>query len=243
MQKFTFSIIAALSLCLLPVLATGQTTNAMRLLDKDGKGIGSTAGSLDVQCANCSGGGTGLTDAQLRAAPIGVTGAFYQATQPVSGTFWQATQPVSGPLTDVQLRASPLSVTGTFFQATQPVSGTFWQTTQPVSGTFWQSTQPVSATALPLPSNAAQETGGNLATLAGKDFSTSAKQDVGNTALSAISANMPPVISNAQPVFIIASNLPQLAPLMPNANLLTTAARNAAYCRRVLCPPITGGLR
>src|ERR1019366_4782000 len=35
----------------------------------------------------------------------------------VTGTFWQATQPVSG----------------TFYQATQPVSGTFWQTTQPIS--------------------------------------------------------------------------------------------------------------
>ena len=38
--------------------------------------------------------------------------------------------------------------------------------TQPVSGTFWQATQSVSATSLPLPANAAQETGGNLAYLA-----------------------------------------------------------------------------
>ena len=36
-----------------------------------------------------------------------------------------------------------------------------------VTGTFFQATQPVSATSLPLPANAAQETGGNLATLAG----------------------------------------------------------------------------
>jgi hypothetical protein len=34
--------------------------------------------------------------------------------------------------------------------------------TQPVSGAFFQATQPVSAVALPLPANAAQETGGNL---------------------------------------------------------------------------------
>lgn len=38
--------------------------------------------------------------------------------------------------------------------------------TQPVSGTFFQATQPVSAVSLPLPSNAAAETGGNLATAA-----------------------------------------------------------------------------
>lgn len=91
-----------------------------------------------------------VTDAQLRASPIPVSGVFFQATQPVSlalapttpvtGTFWQATQPVSG----------------SFFQATQPVSlavapttpvtGTFWQATQPVSGTFFQATQPISGT-------------------------------------------------------------------------------------------------
>ena len=90
----------------------------------------------------------GLTDAQLRATPVpvsgtvAVTGAFFQVTQPVSGTvgvsgsvavtgtFWQATQPVSiagtvavsGGLTDTQLRATPVAVSGAFFQATQPVS-------------------------------------------------------------------------------------------------------------------------
>jgi hypothetical protein len=65
-----------------------------------------------------------LTDTQLRAAAI-----------PVSGTFYQATQPVSGPLTDAQLRAVAVPVSGTFYQGTQPVSGTFWQGTQPISGT------------------------------------------------------------------------------------------------------------
>jgi hypothetical protein len=35
-----------------------------------------------------------------------------------------------------------------------------------VTGTFWQATQPVSAASLPLPSNAAQEAGGNLSAIA-----------------------------------------------------------------------------
>ena len=35
-----------------------------------------------------------------------------------------------------------------------------------VTGTFWQATQPVSAASLPLPTGAAKETGGNLATIA-----------------------------------------------------------------------------
>lgn len=93
-----------------------------------------------------------------------------QNTVPVTGTFFQATQPVS--------IAAPVAVTGTFFQATQPVSGTVTANagsgtflvdgsahTQPVSGTFFQATQPVSAAALPLPANAAQETGGHLASI------------------------------------------------------------------------------
>jgi hypothetical protein len=108
-----------------------------------------------------------LTDAQLRASAVPVSGTFYQATQPVSGTVGVSgtvtvdgsgvTQPVSGPLTDTQLRATDVdvnltnasvAVTGTFWQATQPVSGSVsvsnFPATQPVSGTFWQATQPVS---------------------------------------------------------------------------------------------------
>jgi len=51
-----------------------------------------------------------LTDTQLRATAV-----------PVSGTFYQATQPVSG------------SVSVSNFPASQAVTGTFWQATQPVS--------------------------------------------------------------------------------------------------------------
>jgi hypothetical protein len=89
-----------------------------------------------------------LTDAQLRASAV-----------PVSGTFYQATQPVSGPLTDAQLRAADVDVnltnasvpvTGTFWQATQPVSGSVsvsnFPASQAVTGTFWQATQPISGT-------------------------------------------------------------------------------------------------
>lgn len=51
----------------------------------------------------------GLTDAQLRATAV-----------PVSGTFWQATQPVSGPLTDTELRLTPLTT------ALQAVGAEYW---------------------------------------------------------------------------------------------------------------------
>jgi hypothetical protein len=84
-----------------------------------------------------------LTDSQLRATAVPVSGTFFQATQPVSIA---ASVPVTGPLTDAQLRASAV----------------------PVSGTFFQATQPVSAASLPLPSGAATET-----TLAAVEVNTS----------------------------------------------------------------------
>lgn len=53
---------------------------------------------------------TGLTDTQLRATPV-----------PISGTV-TANTGLTQPLTDTQLRATALPVSGTFFQVTQPVS-------------------------------------------------------------------------------------------------------------------------
>lgn len=90
-----------------------------------------------------------LTDAQLRASAVPVSGTFWQVTQPVSGTFWQVTQPVSiatmpstpvtGPLTDTQLRATPV-----------PVSGTVTATTGGLTDTQLRaSAVPVSLTTLP----------------------------------------------------------------------------------------------
>lgn len=120
-----------------------------------------------------SGGGEGssggLTDTELRAAPVpisgtvtanvgtvAVTGSFYPATQPisgavningtvpVSGSFYQVTQPVS----IASMPSTP--VTGTFWPATQPVSGTVAVSgSVAVTGTFFQATQPVSIASMP----------------------------------------------------------------------------------------------
>lgn len=94
----------------------------------------------------------GLTDAQLRAAAVPVSGMVsvsnlpaaqevYGAvavsnlpgTQPVSGTFWQATQPVSGTVTLDAPTLAALETTS--ISGSVAVTGTFWQATQPVSGT------------------------------------------------------------------------------------------------------------
>ncbi len=79
---------------------------------------------------------------------IGVTGTFWQATQPVSiasmpstpvtGTFWQATQPVSiasmpsTPVTNQAFTDATDVNTGTYIK---PASGASWA----VTGTFWPS--------------------------------------------------------------------------------------------------------
>lgn len=62
-------------------------------------------------------------------------------TVPVTGAFYQATQPVS-----IAANVNSLATVNNF-PASYPVTGTFWQATQPVSGTFWQATQPVSIAA------------------------------------------------------------------------------------------------
>jgi hypothetical protein len=107
---------------------------AVRLTDTNGDYVAPGGGA-----------GGGLTDAELRAAPV-----------PVSGTFWQATQPVSGPLTDAQLRASavPIADGGGSITVDGSVSVSNFPATQAVTGTFWQATQPVSiAAAVPVTDN------------------------------------------------------------------------------------------
>jgi len=156
---------------------TAQATGNASLASIDGKLPALSGGRVPVTCDNCAGGGGGggLTDTELRAAPLAVTGTFYQATQPISGTVavsnFPATQPVSGsvtvsnfpatqpvsiatmpstpvtgPLTDAQLRATAVPVSGTFFQATQPVSGTVTATGPLTDTQLRASAVPVSGT-------------------------------------------------------------------------------------------------
>ena len=121
---------------------------------------------------------TGLTNTELRASAVPVSGTFWQATQPVSGTVTAnagtgtfavsaASLPLpSGAATEITL-ATLLSET-TFTNRTPtigqktmagstPVTIASDQGALAVSGTFFQATQPVSAAALPLPAGASTE--------------------------------------------------------------------------------------
>lgn len=73
-----------------------------------------------------------LTDAQLRAVAVPVSGTFFQATQPVSGTVDVSSLPAglatsalqqNDALTDTELRASPVPISGTVSTGlSQPVT-------------------------------------------------------------------------------------------------------------------------
>lgn len=69
--------------------------------------LATTNGILTTTAAD-----TAAIKTQLATGSVAVTGAFFQATQPVSGTV-TANTGLSQPLTDTQLRATPVSVTGT----------------------------------------------------------------------------------------------------------------------------------
>ncbi len=86
-----------------------------------------------------------LTDAQLRATAVPVSGTFFQATQPVSA----ASLPLpSGAATATNQTTGNTSLSNidgklpALVSSRVPVDGS--GVTQPVSGTFWQATQPVS---------------------------------------------------------------------------------------------------
>jgi hypothetical protein len=198
-----------------------------------------------------------LTDTQLRATPVPVSGTVAATqsgtwtvqpgntanttawkvdgsavTQPVSGTFWQLTQPISAATLPLPSAASTSTKQSDGSQKTQVVDGAgnvIGATTNaldiniksgnPATMTATQATgsnlhvvvdtapsTAVTVASLPLPSNAAIETGGNLATIAGKDFATSAKQDTGNTSLASIKTDVDRI--PAQGAALTAASLP-----------------------------------
>ena len=184
-------------------IPSNLTVSATRLL-VDGSGVTQpVSGSVGITGSVAVTGP--LTDTQLRASAVPVSGTFFQATQPVSIASSVA---VTGPLTDTQLRATPVPVSGTVSvtgvatettlsaintkipaspsqdrttaaapSATRLSDGTaFYKATTPAD------TQPISAASLPLPSGAA----------------TSALQTTGNASLSSIDSKLTSPLSVAQ---------------------------------------------
>lgn len=131
-----------------------QSTAANLKVDLSGTGANATAVKVD---------GSGVTQpvslATLPALTAGsaVIGHVIVDTAPTTAVTNAGLSNLDVLLSTRLKPADTLTKVATVDTITNPVA---------VTGTFFQATQPVSAAALPLPSNAAQETGGNLATIA-----------------------------------------------------------------------------
>ena len=168
---------------------------------------------------------TGLTDGQLRAAPLEVT----VLTMPeitIPPLAFPATLAVTGPLTDAELRAAALPISAAVLPLPAGAATDVKQDTGnaslasldgkapalvsgrvPVDGSAV--TQPVSAATLPLPTGAA----------------TSAKQDTGNTSLASIDGKAPALVAGRVPVDGSAVTQPVSAATLPLPTGAATSAK------------------
>jgi len=143
----------------LPIGGTGLTNTEIRATALPISGTVSANATLSAETVKVIG-TVNISSGQT----VGVTGSFFQATQPVSlaSTTITGSVAVTGGLTDTQLRTTALPISGTvtanatLSSETTKVIGTVNVAgTVPVTGTFFQTTQPVSASSLPLPAGAA----------------------------------------------------------------------------------------
>ena len=108
---------------------------------------------------------TALTDAELRAAPVAVTGNFYPATQPISAAFLPlptgATTAANQTTLIGHVDGIGSALAGTISVNThldQPLTNTELRATAvPVSVSNFPASQPVTVSSLPLPTGAASE--------------------------------------------------------------------------------------
>ena len=117
---------------ILPVPSGATNGDTVRSLDR--AGIKTQVVQLDI-------GGAAAESLVTGTMPVSGSITVANASLAVTGAFYQATQPVS---------LASTTITGT---VTTTVSGSV-----AVTGTFWQATQPISAASLPLPAGAATET-------------------------------------------------------------------------------------
>jgi len=155
-------------------LPTGAATEAT-LSTLNGKVTACDTGAVTISGALPAGGNAIGKLASNSGVTIGAVEIAAGQTVGVTGTFWQATQPVSaaslplptGASTEATLSALSAKITacntGAVTLASNPgvtvgaVEIAAGQTVG-VTGTFWQATQPVSAASLPLPTGASTET-------------------------------------------------------------------------------------
>ena len=199
-----------------PASDTGQVAIPVRVISQLGAGTG-------------GGSSGGLTDVELRAVPVPISGSVavsnLPATQPVSGSVavsnLPATQAVSGTVAISNLPATqPVSGTVSVgnFPASQPVSGTFWPPTQPVSGAV-----SVSGPVLEQPANSAVSVTGVAAAAVTASLPAVAGQFHYISRINIIAYATAARTGAAAPVVVTSTNLPgSLAWTTPTAAAIGT---------------------
>ena len=175
--------------------------------------------ALRVNCIlGCGGGvGGGLTDAELRASAV-----------PVSGNW----------LTDAQLRAVAVAISGTVsISGSVAVTGTFWQATQPVSGTVTIGTFPdnepfnlAQVNGVTVAAGSGAATTGTLRVTLATDIGLPAGSNfLGNVAVTAFPDNEPINVAQlAGAAVSTAASGVQKVGIVGNAGAALDAANNAA---------------
>jgi hypothetical protein len=153
--------------------------------------IASDQSAVHVVVDTMPAGGAGLTDLELRATPVPVSGTVTVTDGAGAlNVICDSGCAAGAPGQQTMAASSPVVIASN--QSAVPVSGTFWQATQPVSGTFWQATQPVSGTVTTSPPANAST---NVAQLAGTATSVnSGTKDAGT--LRVVLATDQPALTN-----------------------------------------------
>lgn len=149
-----------------------------------------------------------------------VTGAFFQATQPISGTVTANLGTISGVATDANLDEKFGDLGQKNSTGSAPVVLASDQSAIPVSGTFFQATQPISGTVT-----------ANLGTIAGLVTDINLDEKFGDLGQKTSAGSAPVVLASDQasiPVAATISNFPGIQSVR-GANLATYAASSAVF--------------
>ena len=153
-----------------------------------------------------SDGGSPITGASIPAGGVGLTGWLSAIWSKLSGT--------------LSVSWSGQSVAVSNFPSSQTVAGSVLVSNLPA-------TQAISAAALPLPSGAAHETGGNLASIA-TNVSTAANQTTANTTLASILTKLGAVVLSTGSAIIGKVGIDQTTPGTTNGVVINSGSLSAA---------------
>lgn len=182
---------------------------------------------------------TGLTDTQLRATAVPVSGTFFQTTQPVSlaTNTPDVTDRAARLLGHVTVDNATLAVTGTFFQATQPVSAASLPLPTGAATSGNQTTANSSLSSIDTKLSGTLAVTGAVSTVSAvvsvgqKTVNTTAVQIIAGSTIPTNGILIGALSTNTAPIFVGGSGVTTStgAELLPGASLPFTANLNTLY--------------